>query len=344
MPKAIGLTGPAARAPFADVRTVGLPRALMYYRLGAKWRAFFEALGRTVVVSDASDRAVFERGQQLSVDECCLASKLYLGHVAALAGRVDAVFVPSFTQPGVFRAWCTKFQALPDLVISAFSLAEQPVRVLAANLVEAAPKEGDERESYVRLAAGLGASRREGVRAWKLACHAQEAHDQALARAQADLVSRTARLPEGARPLTILVAAHPYVAHDPFVGGVVTDALAASGVTVLFADEHDHARAIRRSQDFSASLPWLVNRELVGAILALHEQVDGIVLMSAFPCGPDSMTDDAIARCVKGKPVLTLTVDAQSGTAGIETRLESFVDILSYQRKGGYLNDENDRR
>lgn len=33
-----------------------------------------------------------------------------------------------------------------------------------------------------------------------------------------------------------------------------------------------------------------------------------------------------------------LTVDAQGGTAGVETRVESFVDILSYQKKGGYLN------
>ena len=61
--------------------------------------------------------------------------------------------------------------------------------------------------------------------------------------------------------------------------------------------------------------------------------------MSAFPCGPDSMTDDAVARCIHGKPLLTLTVDAQSGTAGVETRIESFVDILTYQRKGGYLHE-----
>ena len=82
----------------------------------------------------------------------------------------------------------------------------------------------------------------------------------------------------------------------------------------------------------------MVNRELIGSILMLHDQVDGIVLMSAYPCGPDSMCDDAIERCIKGKPILTLTVDAQAGTAGVETRVESFVDILSYQKKGGYLN------
>ena len=49
------------------------------------------------------------------------------------------------------------------------------------------------------------------------------------------------------------------------------------------------------------------------------------------------MTDDAIVRCIQGRPVLNLTIDAQSGTAGLETRVESFVDILRYQKKGGYV-------
>ena len=329
------LVAAAAPAPFADARVIGLPRALMTYRLGAKWRAFFEELGREVRVSDLGPRRL-RAGQALSVDEC-LASKLFLGHVDALAGEVDAVFVPSLSGSDALHTYCTKFQALPDLVRSAFALAGREVRVLDALLAEGGA-EKDERASYVELAARLGATRREGERAWRAACRAQRDRDASLARAQAELVAASSRLPRTERPLAILVAAHPYVAHDPFVAGPVTDALRAAGATVLFADEFDHARATRRSYDFSATLPWIVNRELVGAVLELHDAVDGIVLVSAFPCGPDSMTDDAIALCVKGRPVLTLTVDAQSGTAGVETRVESFVDILTYQRRGGYLN------
>ena len=40
------------------------------------------------------------------------------------------------------------------------------------------------------------------------------------------------------------------------------------------------------------------------------------------------MTKDAFIRCVKGKPILSLTLDAQSVTAGLETLIESFIDIL----------------
>ena len=43
------------------------------------------------------------------------------------------------------------------------------------------------------------------------------------------------------------------------------------------------------------------------------------------------MIDEMIQRRMKGVPILTLTLDAQSGTAGVETRLESFVDIIHFK-------------
>ena len=47
------------------------------------------------------------------------------------------------------------------------------------------------------------------------------------------------------------------------------------------------------------------------------------------------MVDEMIIRKFRGKPILNITLDDQDGTAGLETRLESFVDILRF--KGGTL-------
>lgn len=325
------------RADLVDVRRVGIPRALLYYRYGIAWRTFFEQLGREVVLDEPSDRGTLEVGDRLSVDECCLASKLFLGHVSSLIDAgVDAVFVPSLMGYGRFDTFCTKFQALPDLAANAFAVAGKPVHIISLRIDELHGE--TEEAAFKGFAARFGASRKEAARAYKAARAAQRSYDEAMAREQEKLVKSLGKLPVAERPLTILVAAHPYVSHDPFVGGVVEDALRDLGACVLFADETDRARALKRSYEFSHSIPWIVNRELIGSILMLHEHIDGIVLMSAYPCGPDSMADDAIERCIKGKPILTLTVDAQAGTAGVETRVESFVDILSYQKKGGYLN------
>lgn len=163
--------------------------------------------------------------------------------------------------------------------------------------------------------ARFGATRKEARRACKAAVAAQRDYDDAMAREQEKLVRSISKMPAAERPLTILLTAHPYVSHDPFVGGVVEDALREQGACVLFADEADKARSLKKSYEFSHSIPWIVKRELIGATLLLHEHIDGIVLMSAYPCGPDSMCDDAMERCIKGKPILTLTVDAQAVTA-----------------------------
>ena len=72
----------------------------------------------------------------------------------------------------------------------------------------------------------------------------------------------------------------------------------------------------------------------------LRRKVDGIILVSAYPCGPDALVNDMLVRKLKDIPVLSLTLDAQSGTAGVETRMESFIDIIRYQKAGGYGNKD----
>ena len=250
-------------ADFADVRTVGIPRALLYHRYGALWRTFFESLGREVMVSRPTDRAVLEAGQRASVDETCLASKIYMGHVISLLDAKpapDVVFVPGIASQGLLRMYCTKFQALPDLVAN--TLYERRPRLLS--LYVDADGEGGQSKAYLSLAERMGATRKQARAAWKAAVRAQRNDYAALAAAHAELVAAGERLPFSERPLSILVASHPYVLHDEYVAGPVIETLRELGATVLFADECDHARAYKESVAFSKTMPCAVNRDVVG--------------------------------------------------------------------------------
>ncbi|MDO4590353.1 MAG: acyl-CoA dehydratase activase-related protein [Slackia sp.] len=323
-------------APYADIRAVGLPRALMYHRFAPAWTAFFEALGRRVVTSPHSNRALLERGEARSVDECCLASKLFMGHVESLIGACDAIFVPSLVDLGRLQGFCTKYQALPDLVRNTF--AEERPRIVSCLVETASSKKGPE-NAFIGLALDFGATKSEAKHAVKEARKAlEQAEHDAAERLESQLrrVEQRRKAGDG-QALAILVLAHPYVAADPLIGASVVESLETLGATALLASDFDRKRALKKSEGFSSTMPWLINRELIGAALCLHDRIDGIVLVSAFPCGPDSMTNDMAARHISGKPLLSLTVDAQSGTAGLETRVESFVDILRYRKKGGYL-------
>lgn len=323
------------RFEYADIQTIGIPRALLYYRYRVLWRTFFEALDRKIIVSSPSDRSILETGALLSVDECCLASKLYLGHVKNLLPTCDAIFVPSIDNMGLHRGFCTKFQALPDLVLNSFP--RNTVRIVSCE-VDKIDTHITEYDGFVEMGMKFGISKKKAKQAYQEALQAQQQADKKRSHKQSERLKKLHKVPEQERPLRILIVAHPYVIHDTFVGGPITTTLEELGALTLFADYCDHEAALEKSFEFSDTLPWITNRELIGALLNLYDQVDGVVIVSAFPCGPDSMTNDALMRCIKGKPLLSLTVDAQSGTAGLETRLESFVDILNYQRKGGYLH------
>lgn len=332
-----------------DIRTIGIPKALLYYRYGVLWKTFFEELGLAVTVSPDTDRAMLEAGDAASIDECCLASKVYCGHVRHLIGSCDAVFVPAFASGNPRCGFCTKYQSLPDMVRNAFreQLAEADCRVLSI-FVPDVSKPKKVREAYLGLADALGATPRQAMRAYKCAERAQRAADATKAKAQAEalrLIDQFKRVTAAdatdveakAVPVPILVVAHPYVSHDAYVAGEVVRGIEEAGGFVLYADETDHDRAYRRSFEFSDTLPWEMNRELVGSILELEGEVAGVVILSAFPCGPDSLFADALVRGMRGTPMLRLVLDTQSGNAGVQTRIESFMDILRYQAKGGYL-------
>ena len=164
-------------------------------------------------------------------------------------------------------------------------------------------------------------------KAYKTAKKAEQTQYKRLVRAQEQLYK--------ADGLKILIAAHSYVVEDPYIGKTVTAYLKKAGAIPIRADLVDREEAIKRSGELSYTCKWEMSREIVGSIVMHYDKVDGIILLSAFPCGPDSMVNELIARRVKRVPMLNLVLDSQSGTAGIETRLESFIDIIRF--KGGQL-------
>lgn len=298
---------------------IGLPRAMLYYRCHTLWRTFFQELGMETAVSPPTDREILERGTALAIDEACLSLKIYLGHVAVLVGKCDYILLPRISNFGRHRNMCTRFEALPDLVQNVFRGTEQ--KFLSYDVDVLLKK--DEESAFIGLGRALGRSPKEAGRAYRQAKKAELAQHRTRVQRQEQLFKR-----EG---MKVLIAAHSYVAEDPYMGKAVTDYLQRSGVIPLRADLVDRDAALKRSRDLSPTCKWEVSREILGGIAQHRNDVDGIILLSAFPCGPDAMVNELIARRVKGIPMLNLVLDSQSGTAGVETRLESFIDIIRFK-------------
>jgi len=77
------------------------------------------------------------------------------------------------------------------------------------------------------------------------------------------------------------------------------------------------------------------------SILYAKKGFDGVVQLAPFTCIPEIVAKPILAQVTKdyGIPVLTVFLDEQTGKAGLQTRLEAFVDLLAQKRASGRLED-----
>ncbi|MBQ7689063.1 MAG: hypothetical protein IJT27_07590 [Clostridia bacterium] len=312
---------------------IGIPRAGMYYRNGVLWESFFEALGMDYVVSPRTNKAILENGSALMVDETCLASKIYMGHVAYLLDRCDALFIPWLSNFGKDGINCTRFRAFPAITANLFREKAPTIITYAIDLsgTQDMKRAGDEETAFISMAKALGKSKKQIRDAYR------SAKETAL-NDFAQKIRQTENLADGSGKKILLVG-RDYCIYDDYIGQPILKNLHRQGITIIDANHVDRLQAQRDFTQISdGTLPWIISRELLGGIVHYRSRIDGIILLTGFPCGPDSIVNEVIKREITDKPILYLLLDGQDGLAGVETRIESFIDILNFQTTGEEKN------
>jgi predicted nucleotide-binding protein (sugar kinase/HSP70/actin superfamily) len=67
-----------------------------------------------------------------------------------------------------------------------------------------------------------------------------------------------------------------------------------------------------------------------------RQDIDGVIYIMAFGCGIDSFICDLVERKIRRSsrlPFTILTIDEHTGEAGIDTRLEAFIDMIRWRKK-----------
>lgn len=300
--------------------TIGIPRGLLYYKYGILWESFLYSLGVKYIVSPDTNKEILAKGVNIAVDETCLPSKIYMGHVDWLIGRCDYILVPRMADFGKTGTVCTKHQAMYDVITNTFRDRKPELLVFE---VEHDSLEA-EVSAFLKMGRAIGKKRAPIMLAYLNAKQSQKTQQMMLLNDQKKLLNT--------EKIKILVIAHLYNANDNFIGKPIFNIIRRLGAVPIKGNIIDEKTAVRKSEELSKTLPWIFNKELLGAIAEYRSDVNGIVLMSSFPCGPDSMVNEIIVRRVKDIPILNLVLDGQEALAGIETRLESFIDIINYRK------------
>ena len=126
--------------------------------------------------------------------------------------------------------------------------------------------------------------------------------------------------------------AHGYNLFDERISMNLIKKLEKMGVHSYTGLNVSRKDAIKSIHDLGEIQYWANELDLTGtaAYYILNNKVDGIIALSAFGCGPDSLMVDEIQyhAQIKGVPMLNLTIDEHTGEAGFITRLEAFVDMI----------------
>lgn len=296
---------------------IGIPRGLLYYRYSVLWKTFFDVLEVPYIVSESSNHETLEKGKNLAIDETCLSLKLFLGQVEQLKDKCDILFIPRIYSLRKNEQVCTNFNALYDLIHTIFP----DKKILNYNVdVE---RHHSEKKAFILLGKELGFSYFESNNAYHIAKEKEKLWLEKLAKSGMKKLK--------SKKKKVLLLGHTYNILDPLIGGVVTRYLKTNDIEIIYANEIGRNIIDSEAKRISKSVHWTMNKELLGAFSYYKDKVDGTILISAFPCGPDSLTNEMILRKKENSKVLLLTFEEVNSNIAIITRLESFVDML----KGG---------
>ncbi len=295
-----------------DKIKVGIPRSILYYYFNDMWLYFFEKLGIEVVVSPKTNKKIINDGLNYTNDEMCLALKVYMGHVSYLKDKCDYILVPRIENYGIENQTCTNFLSLYDLVNNIFD-----VNILNYNI--AYTRCHTEKKAFLKIGKKLGKSKVESKKAYVFAkAMSEKDKKKRIHENMQKLLSSK---------LKVLIVGHPYNLYDEYVGRPILKYLKKLNVEWISASEFDSKKTNKLSNLLSKDIYWKYSKELIGAIKLVEDKIDGVIFVSSFPCGPDSLVNDLVIRRID-IPYLNLVIDDLDSLAGIETRLESFVDII----------------
>lgn len=291
---------------------IGIPRALLYYKYHVLWEYFFKELGIDIITSPETNNEILKNGKKYTVDEACLSLKIYIGHVYYLIDKVDYILVPRIVSLEKGMKLCTNFSALYDIVNNTFN-----TKILNYNIDMNQGK--TEEDSFLKMGEELGYSKVETLSAYK------KAKKEEYRRNKIDYLVQKKKLESN--KYKILLVAHKYNSNDNMIGKVISELLEELNIEVIYADIINVDLKEKLYKNISKRLYWTYNQELLNSIEEYKNDVDGIILLSTFPCGPDSLVNEICERKIN-KKIITITMDEESSKVGLQTRIESFVDII----------------
>lgn len=313
--------------------TVGIPRAFSVHTLYPLYSWFFHELGVKTFLSTE----VAHGGVARTESTYCFPAEIAHGAVQdCLDKGADFILLPHFKdmpsyEDDVHANFCPITQGLPYYIEKAFPDIEKK-RWLPL-IVSFKFGEAKALELFCETARKLGIDDTETKAAFDTAWAKQKSYFDAVHKMGEQALEEARKFN---RPV-IAVLGRPYNAFTPEANMGIPRKFTTRGYSIVPFDIlpfHD--------EEIFPNMYWYYGQQDVKAANLLKKE-DNIYLtfISNFSCAPDSFILHYIKWIMGQKPFLVLELDSHSADAGVDTRVEAFLDIIDgYRAKKGEIETE----
>jgi predicted nucleotide-binding protein (sugar kinase/HSP70/actin superfamily) len=319
---------------------VGIPRALLFFEFYPLWISFFENLGAEVVMSQNTNKQIVNEGVKHAVDEACIPIKVFHGHVLDLKDQVDYLFIPRLKSLYKGEYICPKFCGLPEMI--KYSIPNLPPIIdTEINFMKSTKHLKD---TVYEIGKYFSNDKHQIMSAYKKAYIKWTEHKEMIqkgflpidhSKINQNIFSSRQRTSANKR---IMLMGHPYNLYDSYLNLNSINKVQSLGVNIQTPEMIPSKYTNTSAKKFDGQLYWTFARKLVGTTLYLIEtkQVDGIIYISTFGCGVDSVIAYMVEKIIRKQsaiPFMLVTLDEHSGDAGINTRIEALIDMVKWRDK-----------
>ncbi len=311
-------------------KRIGMNRSFLVYTYFPFFAHLFGALGYRIELPERID----PRGIDRKNAAFCHPVELAHGAMAdLLQRRPQRMFLPHIKglprslNGSTASCTCPFVQAEAAILQSAFP--ELAAHSVLSPCFDFSKPMAENREAFRHIAAWLGI---EASAVHKAAEAAWQQQIQLLQKLRTMGQAFLERIERENRAGVVLFG-RPYNAFCEAANKGIPAKLASRGIPVLPADMLPLADSTP-PHDLHNSMYWAMGQLnlLAAHRVRNHPNLFGIYITN-FSCGPDSFVITYFRDIMGRKPSLTLELDSHTADAGIETRIEAFLDIVNHYRR-----------
>jgi predicted CoA-substrate-specific enzyme activase len=313
---------------------IGFNRSFLVNTFFPLYSHFFSALGYQPVVPDTPSKEGIDRRNAAF----CYPAELSHGFFHTLIQSdppPDFIFLPHFKSLPVENGdrnaqVCPFVQGETFYLRTTFRkeikhLTKKGVKILTP-LLDLSRGLQSAREPLVASAAEMGIQRRVAEKAFE---NAMAVQIRCLSEMKAMGRKALADLEADSNKIGVVIFSRPYNGFVEEAHMGIPNKLASRGILVIPYDflEFDHEKHKRH-------MYWGMGQMILKAarLVQRHPQLFGTFITN-FSCGPDSFIIGYFRSIMGRKPSLTLELDSHTADAGLDTRIDAFIDIVTAFRQ-----------